>query len=189
MRTRLFSKRTWLLIAIICAVVTSRGAAEVPNPVVLVPDLEPAHIAASLPSDFFRVVKVVDGDTFDVDIRGTSTRIRLIGVDTPEVVDPRKPVQCFGREASDKAKALLANQVVRLESDSTQGDKDKYGRILRYVFLTDGTSFNKMMIEEGYAHEYTYKTPYKYQTEFKAAQTEAQREARGLWGQGVCASP
>lgn len=137
-------------------------------------------------SDVYKVVKVVDGDTLDVDIAGKTTRLRLIGIDTPEVVDPRKPVQCFGREASAKAKELLSGQSVRLESDPTQGELDKYGRTLRYVFLSDGRSFNKLMIEEGYAHEYTYNTPYKYQIEFKKAQKTAEANKKGLWADNAC---
>ena len=137
-------------------------------------------------SSLYKVVKVVDGDTIDVDINGKVTRLRLIGMDTPEVVDPRKPVQCFGREASAKAKELLSSQSVGLESDPSQGELDKYGRTLRYVYLADGRSFNKLMIEEGYAHEYTYDTSYKYQAEYKQAQKDAENAKRGLWADNTC---
>jgi len=128
------------------------------------------------------VVKVVDGDTIDVSLDGKTERIRLIGINTPETVDPRKPVECFGKEASDKAKALLSGKKVYLEADLISGERDKYNRLLRYVFLEDGTSFNLMMIKEGYAYEYTYDVPYKYQTEFKEAQKEAMAAKAGLWG-------
>lgn len=138
------------------------------------------------PSGLVKVVSVTDGDTIKVSIDGTTKTIRMIGMDTPETVDPRKPVQCFGKEASNKTKATLLNQMVRLESDSTQGELDKYQRLLRYVFLEDGTNFEKSMIEQGYAHEYTYDTPYKYQTEFKAAQKEARDNQRGLWNPATC---
>lgn len=137
-------------------------------------------------SSLFKVTKVVDGDTMDVSINGKVTRLRLIGIDTPEVVDPRKPVQCFGREASAKAKSLLMGQSVRLEADPGQGELDKYGRLLRYVFLADGRSFNKLMIEDGYAFEYTYNTPYKYQAEYKSAQKNAQAGKKGLWADNAC---
>lgn len=130
----------------------------------------------------YDVIKVVDGDTIDVSINGKTERIRLIGINTPETVDPRKPVECFGREASDKAKVLLNGKKVYLESDVTQGELDKYSRLLRYVFLENGTNFNLLMIKEGYAYEYTYDTPYKYQTEFKEAQKEAEKAKSGLWG-------
>ncbi len=138
-------------------------------------------------ADLFLVSSVVDGDTVKVNIAGTVETLRLIGIDTPETVDPRKPVQCFGVEASNKAKALLSGKMVRLEADPTQGERDVYGRLLRYVFLSDGTNFNKLMIEQGYAFEYTYSTPYKYQTEFNQAETYARTNKLGLWADDTCA--
>jgi len=134
----------------------------------------------------YKVIKVVDGDTFSVDLDGNIATIRVIGVDTPETVDPRKPVQCFGKQASDKAKTLLTGQNVRLELDTTQGKLDKYNRLLAYVFLADGTNFAEYMIREGYGHEYTYNLPYKYQIEFKAAEKYARENNKGLWAPGIC---
>lgn len=134
----------------------------------------------------YQVVKVVDGDTFDINIEGQTERVRLIGIDTPETVDPRKSVQCFGKEASNKAKEILTNQFVVLEADLSQGDRDKYNRLLRYAFLPDGTNFGLYMISEGYAHEYTYKFPYKYQSEFKAAEISARENNKGLWSPNTC---
>ena len=133
-----------------------------------------------------KVVKVVDGDTVDVEIKGKIERLRLIGIDTPETVDPRKEVQCFGIEASNKAKELLSGKFVTLENDETQSERDRYGRLLRYVFLPDGTHFNKLMISEGFAYEYTYDEPYKYQAEFKQAQALAQSQNKGLWNPNMC---
>lgn len=133
----------------------------------------------------YDVVKVVDGDTIDVSIDGKVERLRLIGINTPETVDPKKPVECFGIEASNKAKKELEGKKVLLESDSSQNERDKYNRLLRYVFLEDGTNFNLTMISEGYAYEYTYALPYKYQSEFKEAQIKASEEKNGLWG-SVC---
>lgn len=135
---------------------------------------------------YYSVTSVVDGDTIKVNINGTVETLRLIGMDTPETVDPRKLVQCFGKEASNKAKELLVGTKVRLEKDSTQGELDKYGRTLAYVYREDGLFYNKYMIEQGYAHEYTYNTPYKYQVEFKAAQKSAQENQRGLWSPSTC---
>lgn len=132
-----------------------------------------------------RVVKVIDGDTVNVELEGKAETIRLIGIDAPEKNDPRKPVQCFAIEATNKAKELLSGKTVSLESDATQGDRDKYQRILRYIFL-DGTNINKLMLSEGYAHEYTYNLPYKYQSEFKQAEKEAQEAKRGLWADDAC---
>ena len=102
----------------------------------------------------YAVTKVVDGDTIAVLMDGKKVTIRLIGMDTPETVDPRKPVQCFGIEASDKAKELLTGQAVEIEQDDSQDTYDKYGRLLAYVYLPDlstplgasGISFNEYMI-------------------------------------------
>lgn len=134
----------------------------------------------------YKVLEVVDGDTIKVIMNGATTTIRLIGMDTPETLDPRKVVQCFGREASARAKELLSGKNIRLEADSTQGDLDKYSRPLRYVWLEDGTLYNDKMIREGYAHEYTYDKPCKYQTQFKEAQKEAESNKRGLWAENTC---
>ncbi len=102
-------------------------------------------------------------------------------MDTPETVDPRKPVQCFGVEASNKAKELLSARMVRLEADDSQSERDKYSRLLRYVFLEDGTFYNKYMIAEGFAHEYTYQSnPYRYQPEFQLAERQARENKKGF---------
>ena len=147
-----------------------------------------ATVAPSNKTNEVLVTKVIDGDTIQVIINNKQETLRLIGIDTPETVDPRKPVQCFGKEASAKAKSLLSGKYVRLEPDPTQGERDKYQRLLRYVFLEDGTNFNKLMISEGYAYEYTYNTPYKYQSEFKQAQKEAEASKLGLWADDACST-
>lgn len=148
---------------------------------------QPPSVLGTEQKETFKVIKVIDGDTINVEINGKVETLRLIGIDTPETVDPRKPVQCFGVEASNKAKEILNGKSVSLEADSTQGEKDKYGRLLRYIFLEDGSNFNKMMISEGYAYEYTYQSnPYKYQAEFKQAQKDAEAGKKGLWADNAC---
>jgi micrococcal nuclease len=132
------------------------------------------------------VTRVIDGDTIDVRLNNQVVRIRLIGIDTPETVDPRTAVQCFGKEASNYATELLSGQTVGLEADSSQGDKDTYGRLLRYIWLTDGRLFNLQTIAAGYAHEYTYRLPYKYQAQFKDAERHAREAAIGLWSPDTC---
>ncbi len=132
------------------------------------------------------VTKVVDGDTIWVDDNGTRLKVRLIGMDTPEVVDPRKPVQCFGREASAQAKTLLGGQAVYLETDPSQDTLDKYGRTLAYVWTASGRLFNLDMIADGYAHEYTYDLPYRYQQVFRTADRDARTQERGLWSPSAC---
>lgn len=134
-----------------------------------------------------RVTRVVDGDTLEVLVGGQTMKTRVIGINTPETVDPRKSVECFGQQASSEAKRLLENQQVRLEIDPTQGDIDKYGRYLRFVWLENGNfDYGKQMIANGFAFEYTYQTPYKYQAEYKLAQQTAETEKKGLWADDAC---
>jgi len=138
--------------------------------------------------NLYKIVSVVDGDTIKVYINNKVETIRLIGLDTPETVDPRKEVQCFGLEASKKAKEMLEGKSVILEKDESQGERDKYGRLLLYVYLEDNILFNKWMIENGYGHEYTYNIPYKYQTEFKNAEKYARENKLGLWADDACSN-
>jgi len=133
-----------------------------------------------------QVLRVVDGDTIHVSLNNKDITIRMIGIDTPETVDPRKPVQCFGKEASNHAHQLLDGATVYLEQDTSQGDYDKYNRLLRYIWMSDGRLFNQVMIAEGYAFEYTYNLPYNYQTQFKSAQRNAQDQQLGLWSPNTC---
>lgn len=136
-----------------------------------------------------KVVKVVDGDTITVLIGTKKEKVRIIGINTPETVDPRRAVQCFGKEASGYAKKTLNGQMVLLESDPSQTDRDKYGRLLRYIWIKDGSvDFGKMMIAEGFAYEYTYDIPYRYQKYYKAAQKQAEKMKKGLWAENACAS-
>ncbi len=136
--------------------------------------------------DSHEAIKVVDGDTIQILVGDKKQTVRMIGVDTPESVDPRKPVQCFGEKASKKTSELLLNKKIYLEADSTQGDSDRYKRLLRYVFLEDGTNVNKLLIEQGFGHQYTYNKPYKYREEFIKAEAEARENKRGLWADGAC---
>ncbi len=148
--------------------------------------VSPIQVSKNNGYTYYKVTEVVDGDTIKININGKIETLRLIGLDTPETVDPRKPVQCFGKEASNKAKELLIGKNVRIEKDISQGELDKYNRLLVYIYREDGLFYNKHMIETGYAHEYTYNTPYKYQTEFKAAQKTAQQNSLGLWSPNTC---
>ena len=136
----------------------------------------------------YTVFKVVDGDTIWVDNNGQRMKIRMIGLDTPETVDPRKPVQCFGREASAQANTILGGQSVYLETDPSQDTVDKYSRTLAYVWTASGRLFNLDMIADGYAFEYTYDLPYRYQADFKTAQNDARTHERGLWAPSACAA-
>ena len=137
----------------------------------------------------YPVERVIDGDTLVATVAGHEVTIRLIGIDTPEVVDPRKSVQCFGPEASQEAKNILSGKEVYIEKDPTKGDYDKYGRVLAYIYMADAnkTLFNLAMIEKGFAREYTYfDQPYRYQAEFKSAETQAKAGLIGLWNPHNC---
>jgi micrococcal nuclease len=137
----------------------------------------------------YQVVKVIDGDTIEIELLKSKQKekIRMIGVDTPETVDPRKPLQCFGKEASNNTKKLLLNKYVYLEKDPLVGERDKYNRLLRYVFFENDINFNEFIIKQGFAYEYTYKKQnYKYQSKFKIAEKEARENKKGLWADEVC---
>jgi micrococcal nuclease len=135
---------------------------------------------------YYNITKVTDGDTIHVQIGDTDETVRLLGINTPETVDPRRPVQCFGKEASNRMKELANGQIVRLEYDDSQSTRDTYGRLLAYVYLEDGQMLNRKMVAEGYAYEYTYMTPYKYRTEFRELQNFARTSGRGLWAKDTC---
>jgi len=134
------------------------------------------------------VTSVIDGDTLKVQFGPKIETIRVIGIDTPETVHPSQPVECFGREASAYATALLASTVVTLVTDKTQGTRDKYDRRLGYITLADGRDFGAVMIAEGFAFEYTYDGVYEQQARYQRAEREAREEGRGLWAVGVCDS-
>lgn len=156
------------------------------GPAFKVPNDDSSNNNTDLNQTLYQITDVVDGDTIKADIDGTVKTIRLIGIDTPETVDPDSDIQCYGPEASSKAKELLNGKSVRLENDSTQGDTDKYGRLLRYAYLADGTSYNQYMIANGFAHEYTYNTAYKYQTQYKQAEQTAKNSLLGFWSPTTC---
>ncbi|WP_233213537.1 thermonuclease family protein [Mycobacterium hubeiense] len=136
----------------------------------------------------FPVTKVSDGDTIWVDNNGAREKVRLIGMDTPELHDPRKPVECFAQQAFERAAAVLNGQSVYLERDPFQDAVDRYGRTLAYVWTGTGRLFNLDMIYDGFAHEYTYELPYKYQDRFRAAEVDARTNGRGLWAPAACAA-
>ena len=125
---------------------------------------------------WFTVTRVVDGDTVIV---GSIGRVRLIGVDTPESVDRRKPVEPFAREAALFTKRLCEGKQVRLEFEWQR--KDRYDRTLAYVFLEDGTLVNGEIIRQGYGFAYT-RFPFRYLDRFRSLQREAREAKRGLWG-------
>lgn len=133
----------------------------------------------------YPVVSVVDGDTVKVRVGGRVETVRLIGIDAPEAATSGRPAQCFGPESTAKAKELLAGKVARLEFDESQGRRDRYDRLLAYVWVND-VLVNDWMIRQGYAREFTYRLPYRYQAAFQAAEQEARAAGRGLWAANTC---
>ena len=132
------------------------------------------------------MTRVVDGDTIDVLVGGNTYRVRYIGVDTPETVDPRSPVQCYGREASERNRQLVEGKTVELEKDVSE--TDKYGRLLRYVWV-GGEMVNATLVREGYAMAITYPPDVKYQELFLGLQQEARDAGLGLWGPACIPTP
>ena len=120
-------------------------------------------------------VRVIDGDTIELE---GGERVRLIGVNTPESVDPRRPVERFGKEASAFTRRLAEGKAVRLEYDSET--RDPYGRTLAYIYLPDGTLLNAEIIRQGYGFAYT-RFPYRRVQEFVGLEREAREQERGLW--------
>ena len=129
----------------------------------------------------YRVRWVVDGDTIAVDLNGTDTYIRLIGIDTPESVSYNTSENTEqGKTASDFTKKLLRKQKVYLEYD--KDTKDKYGRTLAYVFLTDKTTMaNREILRAGMAKVYSFRPNVKYEKEFIRIQNEAKANRVGFW--------
>lgn len=135
-----------------------------------------------------QVVRVVDGDTVVLLYNGTTTKARLIGVDTPESVDPKRPVECYGKEAKEYVTRTLTGSMVEIETDDTQSMYDKYGRLLVYIYQhgTSSTSLNQDLIEKGYAREYTYNKAYRYVQNFKESEQRAKEKNIGVWNSEVC---
>lgn len=139
---------------------------------------------AAVEGEEAQVTDVVDGDTIKASIGGKEFTIRYVGMDTPETVDPRRPVGCFGKEASNENKNLVSGKKVILQKDVSE--TDKYKRLLRYVFLPleDGRTLfvNDYLVREGFAKVYTYPPDVKYNTQFLDAQRQAREAKKGLWG-------
>lgn len=124
------------------------------------------------------VVRVVDGDTIHVRLGGREQTVRYIGVNTPETVDPRRAVERFGKEASERNRQLVEGKTVTLEKDVSH--TDRFGRLLRYVYV-DGRMVNAALVEEGYAHASAFPPDVKYRDLFTRLEREARSAKRGLW--------
>lgn len=137
-----------------------------------------ASVSAALSERAF-VSAVVDGDTIHLK---DGRKLRYIGIDTPETVDPYRGTQCFGKQASDTNKELVLGKEVRLEKDVSE--TDKYGRLLRYVYVEkEGKEIlvNESLVLDGFAFARTYPPDVKYQEKFRAAEKIAREKSVGIW--------
>jgi micrococcal nuclease len=143
-----------------------------------------AELSQLVPAE---VIGHVDGDTVRVRISNPPAElkvvetIRLIGVDTPETVDPAEPVGYFGKEASDFTRERLLGKPVYLAFDWDL--RDRYNRLLAYIYTGDGACFNALLIREGYGFAYT-RYPFHFMEEFRSLERYARGEKRGLWEKG-----
>jgi micrococcal nuclease len=127
-----------------------------------------------------RVLTVHDGDTITVRIDGRTEKVRLVGIDSPELDDVRPEYHDAAYAARDYARSRLGGEPVTLETEAQQPDRDQYGRLLRYVILDDGTNVNEDFVRKGYAHVYD-KFQFTLKPRFKAAEAEAKRQKLGVW--------
>jgi micrococcal nuclease len=132
------------------------------------------------------VVRVVDGDTIDVQIGGVVERVRYVGIDTPETVHPNKPLECYGKEASAKNTELVMGREVRLVRDVSE--RDTYDRLLRYVYVGE-VFVNEALVRGGYAHAYTYPPDVAHDALFVEAEREAREREAGLWSSACAEVP
>ncbi len=137
------------------------------------------------------VVRIIDGDTIDVQIGNSTERVRFLGIDTPELRGKHDPEDFRGIENNScllewahKAKEHVENELggrqVNLVYDSEAGDRGYYGRLLRYIEV-DGRDFTLHLVEEGYAEVYNGRSDFGRKVHYMKAELDAREESRGLW--------
>ena len=144
-----------------------------------------AHASDAVSATSGVVDRVIDGDTVDVRLStgGDPVRVRILGIDTPETVDPDAPVQCWGPEASAWAHQQLDGTTITVTTDPVADDTDRYGRLLRYVLLPEGSNYSVRAAETGMARAYIYQGQHLTEAaNITAAQATAQSNGAGLWG-------
>lgn len=145
------------------------------------PELTPTPSLAGQ-ADLVRVTKVIDGDTIEIE---SGKRVRYIGINTPEIHSPTRGVECFGKEAAAKNKELVEGKLVRLEKDVSE--TDKYGRLLRFVFLplpnstNEAIFVNDYLVKEGYAQASTFPPDVRFAQMFQESEGAARDAGAGLW--------
>lgn len=153
----------------------------IPTPLVENSSIATTSAVVGIEGERVIVIKVIDGDTIELQ---SGEKVRLIGIDTPETKDPRRPVGCFGKEASNKTKNLIEGQEIILQKDISE--TDKYKRLLRYVFLPleDGQLLfvQDYLVREGFAKVLTYPPDVKFNEQLREAEEFAKINKKGLWG-------
>lgn len=177
---QLLGKRNYQILLVLAFVATlffGNGLATVPEDKAASSQASPAVQGDSSEA---LVVRVVDGDTFEIE---GGERVRLIGIDTPETVNPNTKIECFGKESSEYLKTLIEGKRVRLERDRT--DRDRYARLLRYAYLGD-IFVNEVLVRDGYAESVAYKPDTAKQEVLDRAENSAQQEGKGRWNPAAC---
>ena len=172
MRYRRRTKITWLtfLIAVIAVVISQSGWLK-----------NGSQTLQRNDPGLYTINHYVDGDTIAVNMNGSVETVRFIGVDTPETHKPNTPVQCYGPEAAAHTKDVIGKfGKVRLQADPLDTNRDRYGRLLRYVYLPDGTLLDEQIIQQGYGFAYL-SFPFSKKDRFAADQQAAKTAKKGLW--------
>ncbi len=138
-------------------------------------------------ASFYRVISVVDGDTIKINYGGKTVSVRLIGIDAPETSSKNTTKKgCYAIQAKNYLTARLLGRYVALYGDSLSGDRDYYGRLLRYVYV-GGENINYTLVSNGYAREYKFwSNNYWYRIPHLFAQSRAKSNKRGLWNPAMC---
>lgn len=137
-------------------------------------------------STSFFVSEVIDGDTIKVMIDGQEEKVRFLGLDAPEIKSNEGKSECYALEAKKEVERLVNLKWVFLEKDPSQGERDKYGRLLAYVFLSNGDMLNEHLLRLGYAKDYKAKNDYRYQDLLERALNDAKQSGYGLWDKRSC---
>jgi len=168
------SSKTYSLLVLLAWQLLSAAILTGSGPIALAAETREAEPAGR------QVSRVIDGDTL---ILSPNDKVRLIGVDTPETIHPKKTVECYGKEAKEFTQSAVAGRTIRLVLDDANAGrrhKDRYGRILGYVYLQAGMMLNAELIRRGFAHAYT-RLPFRYLVEFRRLEQNARDRGVGLW--------